>query len=131
MPASVGQERIAAAVTQFAAAECVIVRHMGSLRTVPGSSHWHLTRPGHGQGTAEITALPREGLLRASVHANREGSWAGPNLGQILAGIALLLDASPPTPSAGDATQPQPPANPKPLQLPDPSPHSGDSGPSR
>jgi hypothetical protein len=94
IPTSVGRELIAAALAQLAAAEGLMVRYMGSLRTMGGSSHWHITRRGRGQGTAEITYLPREGLLRASVHSNRAGDWAGPNLERILGAIVLILGTS-------------------------------------
>jgi hypothetical protein len=92
IPTPAGHDLVAAALAQIAMAEHLTVRDMGSLRTVAGSSHWHITRPGPGQGTAEITFSPREGILKASVHSNRQAIWAGPSLERILAAIVEVLD---------------------------------------
>ncbi len=45
-----------------------------SLRTYPGSIHWHYKR-GEEVGTLELTLLPTESRLRISIHDNRVGPW--------------------------------------------------------
>lgn len=46
---------------------------MGSLRSQPGSRHWHVRKPGH-DGVLEVTAWKDE--VRLKVAQNRDGGWA-------------------------------------------------------
>ncbi len=45
-----------------------------SLKTKPGSVHYHLTCPGQ-TGTLELTIWPERQLIWLSVHANRAADW--------------------------------------------------------
>jgi hypothetical protein len=56
----------------------------GTLKSYPGSLHWHMQSPG-GTGTIEATYWPERSALWASVHANREGNWAGVTFEQFVA----------------------------------------------
>jgi hypothetical protein len=93
IPASTVPDQVEVALARFASERQVLVRNMGSLRTFPGSVHWHLSRRGAGQGTVEITLLQQQGLLRASVHENRQGTWAGDGLDELVAAIVRYLTA--------------------------------------
>ena len=45
-----------------------------SLRSYPGSKHWHFNREGE-RGTLEVTFWEQERRLWLSVHSNRTGAW--------------------------------------------------------
>ncbi len=47
-----------------------------TLKTIPGSLHWHLSA-GQGSGTLEVTIDRVRKVVTVSVHANRRGTWAG------------------------------------------------------
>ena len=49
----------------------------GTLKKYPGSTHWHLTKPGNG-GTLEITFDPRSNRLWIEQRANRTSEWQEP-----------------------------------------------------
>ena len=53
-----------------------------SLAKYPGSTHWHIQRPGE-KGTLEATWWPSEERLWLSVHANRRGDWQAAVIGEI------------------------------------------------
>ena len=61
-----------------------------TLRTYPGSLHWHLKRPGLA-GVLEITVLPAKAEGWISIHANRQGEWIEPLIPQVM----HLLGATP------------------------------------
>lgn len=57
----------------------------GSLRSYPGSLHWHFRRP-HGPGTLEVTLWPAKRRLWLHVQAGRCAAWTD-------AGLPALRDA--------------------------------------
>jgi hypothetical protein len=69
-------EQIVAWLAHYGENSGLTIRSQGTLRTVPGSTHWHLTR-GRGSGTIELTYDPRHWLVIVAVHDNRRGTWAG------------------------------------------------------
>jgi hypothetical protein len=48
-----------------------------SLATLPGASHWHLSKPGS-KGVLEVTWNPKSGRFWASCHGNRQADWIEP-----------------------------------------------------
>ena len=62
------------ALVERAAVEAGLSISRATLRTYPGSTHWHLKRPGE-MGTLELTYWPRAGRLWFAVHANRQAGW--------------------------------------------------------
>lgn len=46
----------------------------GTLKTFPGSTHWH-TKRGRGRGTLEITWWPTERKLWIKIQAGRTAAW--------------------------------------------------------
>jgi hypothetical protein len=78
-----------AAVVPAAAQDLGLAAAMdGSLRSYPGSRHWHL-RNGSKPGTLEVAYWPEAGRLWISYHENRTGDgWVAdyaPRLARILA----------------------------------------------
>jgi hypothetical protein len=49
-------------------------RSMGAIAREEESGHWHLRRPDR-RGTLEVSFLPRRGVVRIEVRANRTGDW--------------------------------------------------------
>src|SRR5688500_358254 len=67
-----------------AADETGLLAQRQTLRSYPGSTHWHLKQPG-ASGTLELTYWPRTGRLWFAIHANRRAEW-------IAAAMAALRD---------------------------------------
>ena len=66
----------------------------GTLKTCPGSVHWHLTHPQE-RGVLEVTLWPRAHRLWLSMHKGRHAPWitvAAPRLRQA---ILLALGSYP------------------------------------
>jgi hypothetical protein len=65
----------------------LLITSDGTLRTYPGSRHWHLKRPG-ASGTLELTLRPELKKMYISFHANRIGNgWvedAAPRMAEML-----------------------------------------------
>ena len=62
----------AAAISTAAAAMGLEIAVETSLKSLPGSLHWHLRRKGR-TGTVEVTWLPSEQRMWVAYHANRLG----------------------------------------------------------
>jgi len=61
----------------------------GTLRSYPGSIHWHLKR-GRDAGTLEVTFWPRQRRLWLTIHEGRGAPWmdeAGARLQAAIAGV--------------------------------------------
>jgi hypothetical protein len=54
------------------------------LRSYPGSTHWHIRRPG-AKGTLELTYWPRAERLWFAIHANRRAEWIAPAINDLMA----------------------------------------------
>jgi hypothetical protein len=71
----VGREEQLAALIEGAAAHYGLqIRMRGTLRTYPGSQHWHLQKPGE-RGTLEVTLWPAGKRVWFSVQAGRRAAW--------------------------------------------------------
>jgi hypothetical protein len=92
LTATVTSETIREAVEGAAAAVSGSVTLEGTLRSYPGSLHWHVQAAGQ-TGTIEATYWPQRNELWASVHANREGAWAGEAFDRFVAQLGELLPA--------------------------------------
>jgi hypothetical protein len=69
-------DQIATWLLRYVEHNGLTIRLQGTLRTIPGSTHWHLTR-GPRSGTLELTYDPQLCLVIVAVHNNRRGTWAG------------------------------------------------------
>ena len=61
-------------VEETALAAGLTISSRGTLRSYPGSVHWHLTKAGS-TGTLEPTWCPDRRRLWLKVASNREGPW--------------------------------------------------------
>jgi hypothetical protein len=62
------------------------IRIRRSLRTYPGSQHWHVHKPGE-RGTLEITLWPEGKRVWFSVHDGRRADWIGDIVPQLKAWV--------------------------------------------
>lgn len=62
------------------------IRSRRTLRTYPGSQHWHVHKPGE-RGTLEITLWPEGKRVWFSVHDNRRAEWMGDIVPQLKAWV--------------------------------------------
>ena len=76
LSATIAAEAVVAAVNQAVATLGARITLDGTLRSHPGSRHWHVQAKGQ-TGTLEVTFWPSQNRLWVSLHAKREGSWAG------------------------------------------------------
>ncbi len=67
-------EQLATSIEGAAAHYGLQVRMRGTLRTYPGSQHWHLHKPGE-RGTLEVTLWPARKRVWFSVQAERRAEW--------------------------------------------------------
>jgi hypothetical protein len=75
-----------ARIERAAAAENLEIGERMTLRTCPGSIHWHLRRPGV-KGVLELTYWPSQGRLWFTVHANRQADWIAPSIERLRASL--------------------------------------------
>ena len=78
------------ALVERAAVEAGLLVSRSTLRTYPGSTHWHLKQPG-AKGMLELTYWPQTGRLWFAVHANRRADWIAPAIEQLTARIVQDL----------------------------------------
>lgn len=52
----------------------LVIRMRGTLRTYPGSEHWHIYKPG-ARGTLEVTIWPEGKRAWFSVQSRRRAEW--------------------------------------------------------
>ena len=62
------------------------IRMKGTLRTYPGSQHWHIYQPGE-RGTLEITMLPEGKRVWLSVQSGRRAGWIADIVPQLKAWV--------------------------------------------
>jgi len=62
----------------------------GTLRSFPGSIHWHYKKPRQ-KGTLELTFLRTERRIWASIHTNRKAPWIEETLARVRAAIEQAL----------------------------------------
>jgi len=88
-PVTVGSKINLAKRLEQAVADCgLTLQTDATLRTLPGSRHWRIKKPGQ-RGTLEATWLPAEGRFWFSVHDNRTGKW----IARAIADLTPLLEA--------------------------------------
>ena len=68
------EEQLAALIEEAAAHYGLRLRMKGTLRTYPGSEHWHFQKPGE-RGTLEVTLWPAGKRVWFSVQAGRRAAW--------------------------------------------------------
>jgi hypothetical protein len=79
------------AVELAASALDLTISSDGSLRSFPGSRHWHLKKP-PSPGTLEITLWPQEGMFWVTYHSNRVGNgWVVNSAEQMADELAGIL----------------------------------------
>ncbi len=86
---SITAEDVFARLRALAEHEGFVVGPKRTLRSLPGSAHWHLHR-GRGLGTVELTFDPSGPTVTVALHENRRGTWADQVMGQ----IALRLQSA-------------------------------------
>lgn len=93
LPDSIAGEAVEEAVQSAVGRVGASVTLDGTLRSYPGSRHWHLQARGR-VGTLEVTYWPSRNRLWVSLHVNRAGDWAGEAFDR----LANALQASLPSP---------------------------------
>ena len=68
------EEQLATLIEEAAAHYGLHIRMRGTLRTYPGSQHWHVQKPGE-RGTLEVTLWPTGKRVWFSVQAGRRAEW--------------------------------------------------------
>jgi hypothetical protein len=68
------EEQLVALIEGAAEQYGLQIRMRGTLRTYPGSQHWHFQKPGE-RGTLEITLWPAGKRVWFSVQARRRAAW--------------------------------------------------------
>ncbi len=64
----------------------LVIRMRGTLRTYPGSQHWHVRKPGE-RGTLEVTFWPAGKRVWFSVQAGRCAEWIADIVPQLKAWV--------------------------------------------
>jgi hypothetical protein len=72
------------ALIKHAIADAGLLSDRLELHSYPGSTHWHIRRPG-AKGTLELTYWPQAGRLWFTVHANRRADWIAPAINDLMA----------------------------------------------
>ena len=73
-----------ARIEHAASAEGLDIGERMTLRSCPGSIHWHLRRPGV-KGVLELTYWPSQSRLWFAVHTNRRADWIAPSIERLRA----------------------------------------------
>src|SRR5713226_149696 len=79
---AVTEERLATLIEEAASRYGLRIRMKGTLRSYPGSQHWHLHKPGE-RVTLEVTQRPARKRLWFSVQAGRRANWITEFLPQV------------------------------------------------
>jgi hypothetical protein len=82
VPANVTPENVVATIDAAIAALGLNVALLASLKSFPGSTHWHLKR-GREPGTLEITWWPSRRRLWIKIQAGRSAAWIGKTAPQL------------------------------------------------
>jgi hypothetical protein len=69
-------------IERCATAEGLDAGERMTLRTFPGSIHWHIRRPGI-RGVLELTYWPEQRRMWFAVHSNRQAEWIAPAIEQL------------------------------------------------
>jgi hypothetical protein len=69
-------------VERLCAAQGLTRTLLGTLKSYPGSMHWHFARPRQ-RGTLEVTWIAASGRLWLSMQSGRSANWIGPAMAQL------------------------------------------------
>ena len=86
VPAGHDPAALIARIERAATAAGLDIGERMTLRTCPGSIHWHLRRPGV-KGVLELTYWPSHGRLWFAVHINRQADWIAPAIERLRASL--------------------------------------------
>src|SRR4051812_5633051 len=87
LPPSPDWPRLEARIERAVRAEGLSIASIGTLRSYPGCTHWHV-KHGDARGTLEITLWPRGGRLWLKVQAGRAAPWINDVLPRLQARFA-------------------------------------------
>jgi hypothetical protein len=90
LPESVDLTEITQAVESATAAEQLFISMTGTLRSHPGSVHWHIKRRGSA-GTLELTFDPNKRRLWFKIQSRRDASWIEPSMQKLRAHLERSL----------------------------------------
>ena len=76
LPGQLASDHLIALIERGAGDAGLVVAIRTTLRTYPGSTHWHVQQPG-AKGVLEITYWPSQQRLWFAMHANRRADWIG------------------------------------------------------
>src|SRR5262245_33223979 len=91
LPAGHDPTALIARIDCAAAAEGLHPGERLTLRSFPGSIHWHMRRPGS-KGVLELTYWPDQGRLWFAVHSNRRGDWIAPAIKRLRANLQAVAE---------------------------------------
>jgi hypothetical protein len=70
----IDEKKILAQFRRTIRAEALTLKSEGTLKTIPGSVHWHITKPNK-SGTLEATLDNKQSRLWLCYHDNRYADW--------------------------------------------------------
>lgn len=91
IPANYVPAALVARIERAAAEAGLDVGERMTLRTFPGSLHWHLRRPGT-KGVLELTYWPIQHRAWFAVHSNRQASWIAPAIERLRVTLEQAAD---------------------------------------
>jgi len=91
LPPGLPAARVGDAVMAAAREVGLVLSLEGTLRSYPGSQHWHLRQP-NSRGVLELTWWPQQGRLWPKVAANRTAAWIDEALPALMRAIRQWLD---------------------------------------
>ena len=80
---------VTARVSRAVAQSHLAINLKGTLKTYPGSVHWHIVKSGE-KGTLELTFWPSKRSLWFKISAGRQAAW----IDEVLPALAKLLENS-------------------------------------
>src|SRR5437016_14493968 len=90
IPIDVSERKTIATIVAALEASQLLVATRGTLKTYPGSTHWHL-KNGNQRGTLELTWWPVKRKLWFKIQAGRSADWIDQAVRQLTAAIEMRL----------------------------------------
>jgi hypothetical protein len=91
IPAGYDPAALIARIERAAAEAGLDIGERLTLRTCPGSLHWHLRHPGT-KGVLELTYWPGQHRAWFAVHSNRRASWIAPAIERLRTSLEQAAD---------------------------------------
>jgi hypothetical protein len=91
IPAGYERDHLVARIERAAADAGLDVGKRMTLRTFPGSIHWHLRRAGT-TGVLELTFWPSQRRVWFAVHSNRQAAWIASAIERLRATLEQTVD---------------------------------------